>query len=179
MKIAIPGSLLLLSVLITGCGEKMPNASAGDSANQLTAADLAQLTDYHAWSVPIPEAQRPVKAIRLVFFNRGESTVTQQFSTGDNLGTNCISFLLGLRAEHGRLSGRLFTKDSDGHGLGWNLDFADPFGNSDTASPVPGTVYWSTGWTGPGTLAWNGNRAEFATRARSNVDCVLAVELEK
>lgn len=167
------GFLLLISALISGCGEKMSNSNGGDGS-RLTAADLARLTDFHAWNVSIPEAQQPVKAIRLVVYNRGESTVTQEFSTGDNLGTNCISFLLGLRAEHGRLTGQLLTKNSNTSGIngaGWPLDFANPFEH-----PDPGT---SVGWTVPGTLIWNGNRADFATCSQSNRFSALAVELEK
>lgn len=168
------GFLLIISALITGCGEKMSNSSGADDASQLTAADLARLTDFHAWKVSIPEAQQPVKAIRLIVFNRGENTATQEFSTGENLGTNCTSFLLGLRAEHGRLTGQLLTKNSSTtgiNGLGWPLDFANPFEH-----PDPGT---SVGWTVPGTLIWNGNRAEFATCSQSNHFSALAVELEK
>lgn len=169
----IAGFLLLISTLISGCGENTSNSNGGDGS-ELTAADLAKLTDFHAWRVSIPQTQQPVKAIRLIVFNRGESTVTQEFSTGENLGTNCTSFLLGLRAEHGRLTGQLLTKNSNTsgiNGLGWPLDFADPFQHPDAGTSV--------GWTVPGTLIWNGNRADFATCSQSNHYSTLAVELEK
>ena len=166
MKNLIPmlGLTVIISALVAGCGEKMSKTTD----NQLTASDLALLTDFHAWKTSIPEAQRPVKAIRIVILNRRDGTVATKFSTGGNLETNCSSFLLGIRVEQGRFTGHLLTRSADGGGLGWDLNFTDALADSYPA------------WSAPGTLAWNGNRADLATSTKSNTfDSVLAIELEK
>ena len=162
------GLTVIMSVLIAGCGEKMPKSTGEDGGGQLTASDLALLTDFHAWKASIPEAQQPIKAIRLVILNRRNGTVVTKFSTGGNLETNCSSFLLGIRVEQGKFTGHLLTRSADGGGLGWDLNFTDTLADLYPA------------WSAPGTLAWNGNRADLATSTKSNIfDSVLAIELEK
>lgn len=59
------GLAVIMSVGVAGCGEKT-KTSGQDAGNQLTASDLALLTEFHAWKAFIPEAQRPLKAIRVV-----------------------------------------------------------------------------------------------------------------
>ncbi|MGA3179551.1 MAG: hypothetical protein ABSF38_04330 [Verrucomicrobiota bacterium] len=159
---------VIMSALVAGCGEKMSKSTGKDSDTQLTASDLAMLTDFHAWKTSIPEAQQPVKTIRLVILNRRDGTVVTKFSTGANLETNCSSFLLGIRVEQGRFMGHLLIRTADGGGLGWDLHFTDALADSDPA------------WSAPGTLVWNGNHADLAASTRSNIfDTVLAIELDK
>ncbi len=166
--IPMPALAVIISAFVAGCGEQMSKTAGEDASSQLTASDLAQLTDFHAWKTFIPAAQRPVKAIRLAILNRRDGTVVTKFSTGVNLETNCSSFLLGIRMEQGRFMGHLLTRTADGGGLGWDLNFSDALADSFPA------------WSAPGTLVWNGNRADLATSTRSNVfDTVLVVELEK
>jgi hypothetical protein len=170
MKSSIPmlGLTVIMSVLITGCGEKMPKSTGEDVGSQLTASDLALLTDFHAWKASIPEAQQPIKAIQLMILNLRNGTVITNFSTGGNLETNCSSFLLGIRIEQGRFTGHLLTRTPEGGGLGWAVNFTDKLADSYPA--------WST----PGTIAWNGNRAELAKSTKSNIfDSVLVIELVK
>jgi hypothetical protein len=103
-----------------------------------------------------------------VITNRRDGTAVTKFSTGDNLGTNCSSFLLGIRVDGGKFTGRLLTRNPDGSGLGWDFDFSDSLGESSPA------------WAVPGTLVWNGDKVQLAVSSKSNVfDTVLTVELEK
>ena len=162
-------SVVIVSVLAAGCGEKRSPSSADAAESQLTASDLALLTDFHAWSARIPQSQQPVKRIRLVMVKR-DGTTLQKFDTGDLLGfESWASILLGFRVERGTFTGHLTVRDSKGGGQGWGLSFADAFAD---ANP---------GWTLPGTLVWNGNRARLAFVANNgemNGD-VLAIELVK
>jgi hypothetical protein len=170
MKNPIPmlGLTVIMSALVAGCSEKMSKTTGEDADSQLTTSDLALLTDFHAWKTSIPEAQRPVKTIRLVILNRRDGTVVTKFSTGGNLETNCSSFLLGIRVEQGRFIGHLFTRIADGGGLGWDLNFTDALADS----------YPS--WSAPGTIVWNGNHADLAASTKNNIfDTVLVIELDK
>jgi hypothetical protein len=143
-------SVVIVSVVAAGCGEERSHSSAEATGSQLTASDLALLTDYHAWSARIPQSQQPVKRVRLVIV-KPDGTIIPKFDTGDNLGPeSCASILLGFRVEHGAFTGHIHIRDSKGGGQGWGLSFSDPF-----AGP-------NTHWTLPGTLVWNGNRARLA-----------------
>ena len=115
MEIRILAFAVVMSALVTGCGERRE-----DSGSQLTAADLARLTDFHAWKASLPSGQGSVKAIRLMIVNRRNGTEVTKSSTGDNLGTNCSSFLSGMRVDEGKFTGHLLTRNADGGGLGWN-----------------------------------------------------------
>jgi len=158
------GLAVIITALVAGCDNK----TAKDGAGTLTASDLAQLMDVHAWKCSIPQAQQPVKAIRLVLVNRRDGSVVSKFSTGASLGTNCTCVRLAIRMDHGEFKGRLLTSAPDGSGLGWEVNFTDAFADS-----IPA-------WCGSGTLIWNGNQAELASSTKNNMfDTILAVELEK
>ena len=164
-------SVVIVSVLVAGCGDSSSHSSPEASGIQLTAADLAVLTDFHAWSVRIPQAQQPVKRVRLVIVKRDGTTIPR-FDTGDNLGPEaCSSILLGFRAERGAFTGHLNIRNSKGGGQGWGLSFSDGFADANTH------------WTTPGTLVWNGNRARLAFIANGDGGesdgSLLALELVK
>ena len=57
MKTAMLASIGLC-ILIAGCGERMSNPAREDADSQLTAADLAQLMDLHAWKVSLPKGPK-------------------------------------------------------------------------------------------------------------------------
>ena len=171
MKSFIPivSFLIITSALIAGCGEKTSNPAAENVSNQLTASDLAFLTDFHAWKVSIPQTEQPVKTIRLVIIDQRDGTAVTKFSTTHFLSSEtCSSILLGIRVDQTNFIGKLYVRDTKGGGTGWKLDFADRFADSFPA------------WSVPGTLVWNGNRAQLAESTRSNnFDKVFAIELEK
>jgi len=160
-RISTLGFTIVISLLVAGCGGKGSGKAENDSRTELTAADLAFLTDFHAWKVSIPEAQRPVKAIRLVVVNYREGTVETKFSTGENLGTNCSAFLLGIRVEQEKFTGHLMSYTPDGHGLGWNLNFTDTI-----ATNYPG-------WSSSGGYEWKGNLGVLHMFGKSNQKAVL------
>ena len=155
-------------MLVAGCGAKPSKPSAADPGSPLSASELARLTDFHAWKVRIPQTQEPVKDIRLVIVKR-DGTVLPKFHTGTNLGESCSSILLGFRVEGDTFAGHFFTQDCKGGGIGWNLSFADVFGQSNPA------------WVAPGTALWNGNRAQLAEAMKEGDMCgsILAIELLK
>ncbi|EEF61967.1 hypothetical protein [Pedosphaera parvula] len=162
--------VVIASAFVTGCEQKTSNSSA--AGGQLTAADLAQLMDFHAWNVPIPQSQQPFKSIRLVIIKRDGTIVTKLFDTGSALDSEqpCTSIFLGFRVERGTFTGHLNTRDSKGGGIGWGLNFTDAFADS------------SPGWGTSGTAIWNGNHAELglATKRGEMVyDNFLAIELVK
>ena len=157
----------IISVIVAGCGEEKSNSGAADANNQLTASDLALLTDFHAWKVSIPQTQQPVKAIRLVIVNQGDSTTITKFDLGSNLRSSS-SFLLGIRVERETFMGHILVRDSKGGGIGWDINFTNALADLYPA------------WSGPGTLVFNGIRADLATSTWDNkFDKVLAIELEK
>jgi hypothetical protein len=161
--ITLVASVITVSVLVAGCGEKKP------SGGELTAADLAMLTDFHAWNVAIPESQQPVKSIRLVIVKRDGTAITK-FDTGENLGPEpCSSIVLGFRVEGDTFTGHFNIRDSKGGGSGWILSFKDAFTD---AAP---------GWVTAGTAVWNGNRAQLAYVANNGEmnGTYLAIELVK
>jgi hypothetical protein len=153
----------VVSALVAGCGEKKPHGG------ELTAADLALLTDFHAWNVAIPESQQPVKSIRLVIVKRDGTAITK-FDTGENLGPEpCSWIVLGFRVEEGTFKGRFNIRDSKGGGPGWILNFKDAFADS------------GPGWVTSGTAVWNGDRAQLAYVANTSEmsGSYLAIELVK
>jgi hypothetical protein len=160
-RISTFGFTIVISLLVAGCGGKGSGKAENDSRTELTAADLAFLTDFHAWKVSIPEAQRPVKAIRLVVVNYREGTVETKFSTGENLETNCSSFLLGIRVEQEKFTGHLLTHTPDGHGGGWNLNLKDTMATNDL------------GWSFSGGYDWKGNLGVLHMFSKSNQMAVL------
>ncbi len=160
---------LTCSALVSGCGERPSSLSAEGRGGELTASDLALLTDFHAWKVPIPQSQQPVKRIRLVIVKR-DGTIIPKFDTGANLGReSCSSILLGFRVEGGTFTGQFRVRDPKGGGQGWGLNFTDAFADSDPH------------WTLPGAAVWNGNRARlgFASKEGEMNKSELAVELLK
>ena len=162
-------SALVASALMAGCGERASTAASDDSGDDLSAADLAQLMDFHAWNIPIPQSQQPVKKFRLVFV-KSDGTVVPGFETGENLGAlPCTSVLLGFRISGGTVEGHFNTRDSNGGGTGWKLSFAEPFADS------------NVGWGTAGTAEWSGDRATLATVMNTNgaPGGILALELVK
>jgi len=171
MKNHIPvlALIAIASALVAGCGEQPSSSSAANRGGQLTASDLAQLMDFHAWNVPIPEAQQPIKSIRLVVVKR-DGTIVSKFDTGNNLGSvPCASILLGFSVERGTFTGHFNTRDSKGGGTGWSRSFTHTFADSDPA------------WAVAGSAVWNGNRAELASATKKGemYDSILALELVK
>ena len=169
MKSPVLILVAIASALVAGCGNGPSIASSDDSGDDLTAADLALLMDFHAWNISIPDSQQPVKKFRLVFV-KSDGTAIPEFDTGENLGSlPCTSVLLGFRINGGTVEGRFHTRDSNGGGTGWKLNFAEPFADS------------TTGWGTAGTVAWSGNRATLATVMNTNgaPGGTLALELVK
>jgi hypothetical protein len=167
--VRISGFVFVASWLFAGCGEKAPKPGARDSGGQLTASDLALLMDYHAWTGAIPEAQQPIKSIRLVTVRRDGRVIAKLFDTGNNLGSApCTSVLLGFKAERGTFTGYLNAREANGGGIGWNLNITNEFADG------------VAGWASPGTLVWTGNRAELAMIPSTNgMDTILDLELVK
>jgi hypothetical protein len=157
-------SVVIVCVLVAGCGEKKPHGG------ELTAADLALLTDFHAWNVAIPESQQPVKSIRLVIVKRDGTAITK-FDTGENLGPEpCSWVVLGFRVDGDTFTGQFNIRDSKGGGAGWILNFKDAYAES------------APGWVTAGTSVWNGNRAQLgsAGNVKSEMNgAYLAIELVK
>ena len=61
--------VVITAGLVAGCGENMSPSRGQDVGNQLSASDLALITDVHVWKARVPEKQRPIKEIRLVILN--------------------------------------------------------------------------------------------------------------
>lgn len=161
--------VIIACALVAGC-EKTPSiTNPEDTGDQLTASDLARLMDLHAWKGRIPETERPVKNIRLLIVKQDGSLVAKLFDTGNNLGNEpCTSVLVGFKVEQGAINGYLLTSNTKGGGSGWNLNFTNAFANSYTA------------WTRPGTLLWNGNRAELGQSGQDDdFNSILVLELVK
>jgi hypothetical protein len=165
------GAIALAIVLGTGCEEK-PLRSA--PVSELTASDLAQLTDFHAWKTRVPEAQQPFKSIQLVVYKRGQnSTVSKHMIASDVGPVHCDTIVLGFRVEADHYVGKLFASDSKtGGGSGWGILFDDAFDKAHDD-------YFRAGWGNSGTLQWEGNRAPLAVLSGTNGDTVLAIELNK
>ena len=108
-------------------------------------------------------------AEKRVIVDQRDGTAVTKFGTTEFRGSEtCSSILLGIRVDHSNFIGNFNVRYADGRGVGWTLDFADAFADLFPA--------WST----PGTLSWNGNRAQLAMSTRSNVvDKILVIELEK
>jgi hypothetical protein len=162
----IVGLAIVTAALVAGCGRNSPDSNADAP---LSVTDLALLTDFHAWKVHIPQKELPVKAIRLVVINQRDGTSVTKFSTTSSFGswTN-MSILLGVRVDGKMFTGHLLAQDGKDGGMGWDLNFKDSFADLYPA------------WESPGTLYWNGNRAQLASSTLSNnFDNVLAIELVK
>jgi len=157
---------LIVSALGEGCGGKESNE------HRLSVEQLAELIDFHAWKVPIPESLQPVKKARLVVV-RHDGTVVPKFESGDLSSAPCAPcafILLGFRVEGGVFKGHFHIRDSKGAGMGWPLNFKDEFADSK-----------NLGWAITGTTVWNGNRAQLASAYKpgEKQDSILAIELVK
>jgi len=162
----IVGFVIVTAALVAGCGRNSPDSNANDS---LSVTDLALLTDFHAWKVRVPQKELPVKAIRLVVINQRDGSSVTKFSTTSQFGswTN-LSFLLGIRVDGKTFTGHLLTQDGKDGGVGWDINFKDSFADLYPA------------WSAPGSLYWNGNRAQLAMSTFSNqFDKIFAIELVK
>ncbi len=159
------------SAFAVGCGKKPANPSTENRASPLTASDLAQLMDFHAWSVPIPQAQRPITGVRIVVVKRDGTVVANLFETSHSERREPFSaILLALHLERGSFTGQLMLRDAKGGGLGWSVSFADPFAG------------FNVGWGTSGTAEWRGNRAELGSatsRSDRNYDNIMVLELVK
>src|SRR5882762_6037708 len=105
--------VVIAFALVEACRERTSDQSA---ESHLTPAQLAELMDFHAWNVPIPESQQPVKGIRLVVV-RHDGTVVPKFETKD-LRSAPSFILLGFRIEEGAFKGHFHVRDSKGTGEG-------------------------------------------------------------
>jgi hypothetical protein len=154
-----------------GCGNKPAIPSTENRASPLTASDLAQLMDFHAWSVPIPQARQQITAVRLVVVTRDGTFVAKLFETGHFARSEPFSsILLGLRLDGGSFTGHLMLRDAKGGSFGWNVNFADPFAGL------------NVGWVTAGTAEWSGNRAYLGSatsRSEPNYDRIVVLELVK
>jgi len=156
---------VIASTLVEGCGNKTSKLS---NESRLTAAELAELMDCHAWNVPIPQSLQPVKRVRLVIV-KADGTVVPKFDTmTSTLPEACSFFVVGFRVEGGAFKGHFNARDSKGGGMGWPLQFKDAFADSN-----PGWVI--------GEPSWKGNRAELAEVSTMSVahESILAIELLK
>ncbi len=141
-------SAFLLSALAVACGPSPTTSSAGDSANSLTAAELASLLDFHAWKLTIPQSQQPLKRVKLLLV-RADGTSVDLFGTAyTDRAPAWTNVLLGFRYESGRFSGKLA-----GRGPNLSETYSLDFTNASTEHPRS----WSEG------CVWNGARAELAT----------------
>jgi len=154
--------VVIAFALVEGCGNKTSKLS---NESRVTAAELAELMDFHAWNLPIPQSQPPVKGLRLVII-RHDGTVVPKFETKDLSSARCAPctfILLGLRVEAGAFKGHFDVRDSKGVGDEF-ADFKD-----------------NVGWAISGTTVWNGNRAQLASHYQlgEKQDSILAIELVK
>jgi hypothetical protein len=150
----------------------MPAADAG-SGTELSAIELARLQDFHAWKLPIPQTQQPVKRVELVLVKPDGSIIRKSgTSYGGNPPPAWTNILLGFHYEGGGFVGTLECqgpKDT----LTWSLNF--------TNGPAEHPRSWS------GRARFHGNRADLATfwtseeaaRSGGNDYTTLAVELVK
>ena len=168
MKSQVRGILLIICgcALIGGCG-KPPAAREQAAGRQLTASDLAQLMDFHAWKIPVPPSLAPIKQVRLVTI-KSDGTVIPKFETSITVGgLACSSILLGFRTEHGAFVGHLALRDPQGGGRWWNVNFTDPFADAFPA------------WASSGAIPqWHGNRIQLAVTTRNGDPMPSALELE-
>jgi len=168
MKFRVPRffALTCALALIGGC-EKRPTTSEQPAADQLSAADLAQLMDFHAWKIPVPPSLAPVKQVRLVIL-KSDGSVIPKFGTSITVGgLACSSILLGFRTEHGTFMGHLYLRDPRGGGQGWNVNFTDPFADAFPA--------WTRSGASP---QWHENRIQLAVTTRNGDPMPSALELE-
>ncbi len=175
MKHIIPAfaSLLVVGILLVGCG---PNPKAGleeDGATRLSADDLALLQDFHAWKLPIPQSQQPVARVKLVLLG-SDATSVQLFGTAFSKSIPAwTNILLGFHYQSGRFAGRLHLRGATRLGETYSLNFTNA------------STDYARSWAG--SARWDGNRAELATfwvseeaaKSGGNGYSTLAVELVK
>jgi hypothetical protein len=154
------------SVLLASSGGKTSNE------NRLAVEQLAQLMDFHAWSLPIPQSLQPVKKARLLIV-RPDGTEALKWQAGE-LGAG-TSILLGFRVEEGVFKGRFHIRDSKGHDAGSAIQFKeDEFTNIRNG----GSFGFVTTGEAP---AWEGNRAQLgsSTKVGERRDSIFVLELVK
>ena len=171
-RIVMLGIVVLASALVAGC--------KGKASNPLTVEQLADLMEFHAWTLPIPQSQQPVKKVRLVIVRHDGSEVPR-FEIGDLRSASCTPcpfIQLGLRVEEGVFAGQFYLRDSKGQFESSRISFKDEF-----ASPAgQGESGKSVGWVTTGaTPIWNGNRAQLASEWKMGEkrDSILYLELVK
>jgi hypothetical protein len=178
MKHLIPAftSALTLALLVVACGPspKPAPAKGPDPAIELSANDLAFLQDFHAWTLPVPESQQPLKRIKLVLVGPDGTSVPLFATAYSTPAPAWTDLLLGFRYESGRFVGRFHGLSPKGGGVTYDLSFT----NASTKHPRSSTMTRTF---------WNSNRAELATfwnsthTARTDSDdyATLALELLK
>jgi hypothetical protein len=150
MKHIIPTLALVLAVgaFAIGCGPSPKATLTEDAGPELTATDLADLQDFHAWKLPIPLAQQPLKRVKLVLVGP-DATSVELFGTAySDPAPAWTNILLGFRYEGGAFVGRLHGRRPNG-GEGYSFNFT----NAATEHP--------RSWAGHS--RFDGNRAELAT----------------
>jgi hypothetical protein len=163
--LALP--IVIGSVLLTGCGEKTSNP------NRLTVEQLAQLMDFHAWNLPIPQSLQPVKQARLLIV-RPDGTEALKWQFGElPSGT---SIYLGFRIEEGVFKGRFHIRDAKGHDEGSLINFKED--EFTTTGPNGGGFGFVTTGEVP---EWKGNRAQLgsSTKIGDKADSIFLLELVK
>jgi hypothetical protein len=164
---------VLASVIVIGSVLFASSGGKTFKENRLTVEELAQLMDFHGWSLPIPQSLQPVKKARLLIV-RPDGTEALKWQAGE-LGSG-TSILLGFRVEEGVFKGRLHIRDAKGHDEGWLIRFKeDEFTNIGANGGSFGFVT-----TGEAPV-WKGNRAQLgsSTKIGEKGDSIFVLELMK
>src|SRR5438309_1776579 len=137
-RIVVLAFVIMASALVAGCKEK--------ASNRLTVEQLADLMDFHAWTLPIPHSQQPVKKVRLVIV-RYDGSEIPRFEIGDLRSASCTPcpfIQLGLRVEEGVFKGQLYLRDSKGQFKGSRISFKDEFASPASQGESGKSVGWLT-----------------------------------
>jgi hypothetical protein len=151
---------------IAGCG-KQPAKRGETAGDQLTASELAQMMDFHAWKILVPSSQQPFKQVRLVIVKSDGAAIPKFQTSIYSAGIACSSILLGFRTEQSVFAGHLYLRDSQGGGQGWDVNFTDSFADSFPA--------WTIGEVSP---EWKDNRVRLAVTTRNGDTMPEALEME-
>ena len=145
MKNIIETSALLACVLVAGCAGDGFNRSTDRSQSPLTAEELSRLLDLHVYKARIPPSQQPFRSLRLILIKNDGSSLKEYAMIPLNR-ESYTGILLGLRFEHGAISGALEVTGPKGRRLALPLY-------------LEGRIRW---WYG-GNPQWEGNRIQLAT----------------
>src|SRR3974377_1156589 len=87
--------------VVGGSGPVSKAALRGDSAAELSANDLAELQDFHAWKLPVPPSQQPLKRVELVLVGADRASVPLFGTAYSDPAPAWTNLLLGFRYESG------------------------------------------------------------------------------